>query len=130
LERPDNWGIPQSQLGVQVRGSGYAADLADSPEQLAAQGVQYVAVSSMDYERFFIRGVRSTPDHPGYVEHQRRFYESLFARGELVWSSAPSPAADAFLNPEIRVYRIAGLKGSGEAGTGRWSGTISRYPPR
>jgi hypothetical protein len=110
MEEPDRWRFPQSELGMGIRGQDYAPNLADTPEQLAAENVDYVVVSSQAYERFFVRGIRSTPDQPGYVEHQRHFYEGLFARGNLVWSSIPSPPTDSFVNPEVRIYRIAQLR--------------------
>ena len=65
MEVPDRWHFPQSELGMQIRGRDYIADLADSPQELAEQNVDYAVVSSQAYERFFVRGVRSTADQPG-----------------------------------------------------------------
>ena len=114
LEAPDHWNFPSFELGMRVRGRNftpcYVADLAATPEQLADSGVDYAVVSSQSYSRFFISGIRSTPDRPDYLAHQRGVYEGLFARGELVWSTVPSPPTDSYSNPEIRIYRIAQLR--------------------
>jgi hypothetical protein len=74
---------------------------------LARMGVEYVAVTDFCFGRYFDPNIRPTKDAAAAFEYRRRWYEELFARHELVWSSAPAhPAYGHFNNPELRLYRL------------------------
>jgi hypothetical protein len=88
----------------------YAGDIANSPEALAASGVEYVAVVETAYDLFFAPGVTNSLHDDGIRVRRERFYADLFARGELVWSYSPSPNSHGFTDPELRLYRISGLR--------------------
>jgi hypothetical protein len=100
----------QKPLRQQIlRSSMYASDSAGTVEQLADQGIDYVAVASMTYERFFVPQIGGAPGSEALYARRRKFYDDLFARGELLWSSVPSPPTHSFTNQEVRVYRITKL---------------------
>jgi hypothetical protein len=105
----DPWRFPgQSRLRQRVTQLMFAADAAPTPADLANQGVQYVAVASLSFERFLMPGVEPIP---GYQRQQAfyqrsQFYRKLFEHGQLVWKSVPSPSTNAYVNMELRVYRI------------------------
>lgn len=80
-----------------------------SATRIAVQGYDYVAVAGPTFERYYIPGVYD-PGRADRVPEQRRFYDDLFARGELVWSYHPDPETHASHNPELRVYRISQLR--------------------
>lgn len=90
----------------------YAADVG-TLDALAQRGIRYVAVSHLNYARFFIPGAHGIDDHDEWFAHRQQFYSDLFARGELVWSSTPNPPTHANVNPELRVYRIDHLRPGG-----------------
>ncbi|HLZ02014.1 MAG TPA: hypothetical protein VKR55_07650 [Bradyrhizobium sp.] len=104
----DSWRYPtQNRIAARIIRVGSVADRAPTFEQLKMSGVDYVAVAEPKYERYFRPGVHSTSSEgANQVAQHRRFYEDLFARAELVWSSAPSPPSHAYLNPELRLYRL------------------------
>jgi hypothetical protein len=82
---------------------GFAADLG-TVDELRAKGVGYVAVSEMDYGKFFLAGLR--PQEAGQQDFERRraFYDELFRGGELLWERDKSTVI--YLHPGIRVYRL------------------------
>lgn len=98
----------ESKLPVRFKASFWAADLSDF-DALRDFGVDFVAVSEGAYGRFFDPRVRPSPNDT-HFDARRRFYEQLFARGELVWSSDPEPPTHAFVNPPLRLYRVSGAR--------------------
>ncbi len=118
----DHWRYPeQSPIPARIVKVHSAADRAPTLEQLKMSGVDYVAVAEPEYERYFRPGVRSVASAgTDQVAQHRRFYTDLFARAELVWSSVPAPPSHAYLDPELRVYRlpdvtVAGRKSRGDS---------------
>ncbi|WP_428938806.1 ArnT family glycosyltransferase [Fontivita pretiosa] len=105
----DPWRFPeQSRVRQRVMQLMFAADAAPTPADLANEGVQYVAVASYTYERFFVPGVEPMPGtQPERSFHQRAdFYRKLFEQGKLLWQSVPSPSTNAYVNMELRLYQI------------------------
>src|SRR5581483_7126654 len=86
----------ERQLPVKLTIGFWAADLGayDTLREIT----DYIAVSETSYGRFFDPHVRSATNDTHY-EACHRFYEQLFARGELVWSSDPHPPTYSFINP-------------------------------
>lgn len=70
-------------------------------------GIECVVVARPAYDRFFNPDVHSTSTNIEELQNRRKFYESIFSEGELLWASTPSPDAFAYMNPQIAVYRIA-----------------------
>ena len=107
LQRSDDPRIPESErrLPVILRIKFWVVDFGD-PQFMRLSGADYVAVTERAYSRFF------DPDiHPGTSEvsrynARRRFYEQLFAKGELIWSSTPAPPTYSPVNPALRLYRL------------------------
>jgi hypothetical protein len=116
LTAGDPWRFPDSPrppqpVHVGSGGVGFASGMGLSPAELASSGYQYVVAASCSYQRFF-EPVYGTYGAQDWLDQNRRFYEELFQHGELVWSSKPSPDSHAYVNMEIRVYRISHLAGS------------------
>ena len=95
----------ERKLPVSLQAMFWVADFGEF-ESLSSLGVNYVAVSERAYGRFFDPDVHAAPDDWHYSA-RRRFYEKLFAEGELVWSSNPDPPTYSFVNPALRLYRIS-----------------------
>jgi len=98
----------QPAMQAQIIDKKLAADAASTVDALAASGVEYVAVADSNYERYLMPGVHGLFPKENDLARRRRFYEELFARGRLVWSSRPTIPTHSFVNPEIRLYRITG----------------------
>ena len=81
----------------------FAADLG-TLDEVQAQGVTHVAVSEMDYGKFFLRGLRPQESARADFDRRREFYERLFREGELLreWDKGTV----LYLHPGIRVYRL------------------------
>jgi hypothetical protein len=103
----DPWRYPhQSRIQARIVRTGSVAD-APTIDHLKAAGVDYVVVAEPKYERYFRPGVHSVSyARQEDVLRRQQFYNELFARAELVWSSIPSPPSHAYVNPELRVYRL------------------------
>jgi hypothetical protein len=84
----------------------FIADLRSLAEA-RARGITHIAACSMAYDRFFDPGIVPVEAEKERYERRRRFYETLFAEGELLWHKAPARDMEAFTHPEIRLYRIA-----------------------
>jgi 4-amino-4-deoxy-L-arabinose transferase-like glycosyltransferase len=70
-------------------------------------GIEYVAVCSRAYERFFDGDTAFGSDAVRErFERQKRGYEELFAEGELVFEAGDARVAGAPVNPTVRLYRI------------------------
>ena len=93
-------------LGVRVETKNWAADFGEL-QSLQVLGANYVAVSAKAYGRFFDPDIRPLAIDSRY-QARRRFYEELFAKHELVWSSTPSVPTYSFVNPPLRLYRLHG----------------------
>ena len=104
----DSWRYPmQSTIRARIVKATSMADRAPTLEQLKTSGVDYVAVAEPRYERYFRRGVHSmSSEGAAQVAQHKRLYKDLFARAQLVWSSVPSPPSHAYLDPELRLYRL------------------------
>jgi hypothetical protein len=104
----DSWRYPmQSRIRARIIKVVSVADRAPTLEQLKVSGVDYVAVAEPRYERYFRPGVHSvSSEGAAQVVQHKRLYQELFARAELVWSSVPSPPSHAYVNPELRLYRL------------------------
>lgn len=98
-----------------VRGSGLRTQswVADFGE-LQSLDANYIAVSEKAYGRYFRPEARPLPQHPRF-HARRQFYEELFAKHELVWSSTPSVQTYSFVNPQLRLYRIRNSERQKEA---------------
>lgn len=99
----------QSPLTARVMRVGRAPDAGPLP-WLAGRGIRYVIVAEPDYQRYFVKGIRAEPGDELAFNYRKSFYETLFARGTLVWHSKPSPPSGSYVNPEIRVYDISVFK--------------------
>jgi hypothetical protein len=88
----------------------FAPQLGSSAEQLAASGYTHVAVSRANYHRYFEPGVEGLPGYEHQFREFRNCYAELFARGYLEWASVPKPSTNAYVNNEIRLYRISHLR--------------------
>ncbi len=91
--------VPQTILAKK-----YAADLG-TLEELRARGVSYVAVSEMDYGKFFLESLRPQESEREDFERRRTFYQQLFSGRKPVFEREKSTVL--YLHPGIRVYRIA-----------------------
>jgi hypothetical protein len=104
----DPWRFPrQSRIQAQIVRTGSLSDRAPTIDHLKTAGVDYVVVAEPKYERYFRPSIHSV----SYARQEdllrrQRFYSELFSRAELVWSSVPSPPSHAYVNPELRVYRV------------------------
>ena len=95
----------ERQLPVRLTISYWVADLGDY-DALRATGVDLIAVSESAFGRFFDSYVWPSPNDTQH-QRRRRFYEQLFAQGELVWASDPDLPTYSFINPELRLYRVS-----------------------
>ncbi|MEO8350387.1 MAG: hypothetical protein ABI680_01570, partial [Chthoniobacteraceae bacterium] len=91
--------VPQTILAKK-----YAADLG-TLEELRARGVSFVAVSEMDYGKFFLESLRPQESEREDFERRRAFYEQLFTGRKPVFEREKSTVL--YLHPGIRVYTIA-----------------------
>jgi hypothetical protein len=111
LEGPgDPWRYPhQGTIAAQILRPDVLHGQPTTMAQLKAAGIDYVAVAEPKYERYFRPGIHTI----GYAREpdlaaRQHFYRELFTRGELVWASAPSPPNHAYVDPELRLYRLPG----------------------
>ena len=76
-------------------------------KDLAAMGVEYVAVTDFGFGRYFDPNIKPAADATAVFEYRRNWYRELFREHELVWASAPAhPTYGHFNNPELRLYRL------------------------
>jgi hypothetical protein len=92
------------------RSSMHAADMADTVDAMAAAGIKYVAVSNMNFERFFDPEVGGVAGNEQWFEQHRKFYEDLFSRGKLMWQSHPRYETHGWVDMDLRLYDISNLK--------------------
>lgn len=102
----------QPQLRATLRRDGFmhVADIAETVDDLARQGYSYVAVSSLNFDRFFDREVAGVPGNEDWFKRHRQFYEDVFTRGKLVWKSEPKHRTNAWVDIDLRLYDIRNLK--------------------
>jgi hypothetical protein len=106
----DKWRHPdQPRVQAHVPFSFFAAQEGTLDQQLA-RNISYVAVCDAAYERFFTPGVHPLAGADSTFHHHKQFYEELFRRGELVWSSTPQVPTHAYVDMALRVYKIAQLR--------------------
>ena len=90
--------VPQKVLDAKS-----AADLG-TIDELLAKGVTHVAVSDESYDRYLRKKT------PGRGGKHREFYERLFKEGTLLKEWLPGTIS--YLQPGLRLYRIAPASGS------------------
>lgn len=107
LQRNDDPRIPESErrLPVLLRVTFWVADFGDL-NFIRGSGADYVAVNETAYNRLFDPDIHPIPSEVGRCNARRRFYEQLFAEGELIWSSTPHPPTYSSVNPALRLYRL------------------------
>jgi hypothetical protein len=106
----DPWRFPdRKRYRANVSSGGFAFGRGSLPS-LARSGVRYVVAAEPNYQRYFAPGVIAAEGDEYSFEYARSFYATLFARGELVWSSKPTPPSGAYVDPELRVYDISTFK--------------------
>ena len=91
----------------EVRLPGVHAASAGSLAQLRRQGYTHVIVCELAYSRYFNPYLRPIPSHQEEVQRHRQFYEDLFREGQLIWQYDPDPPSYSYINPPLRVYRLA-----------------------
>jgi len=107
IESGDKWRHPdQPRIGAFIPNTFYAADQGPLEQQIAKR-VAYVAVCDATYERFLMPGVRPLAGADSTFYRCRRFYQELFRRGKVVWSSEPRVPTHAYVDMGLRVYQIA-----------------------
>lgn len=85
-----------------------------NPLTLARKGYSYVAVCNANFERFFEPDVHGVRGNESWFTDHKKFYEELFQKGELVWSSNPRYRSDSYVGMDIRIYKISHLLPPGE----------------
>lgn len=85
-----------------------------NPLTLARKGYSYVAVCNANFERFFEPDVHGVRGNESWFTDHKKFYEELFQKGELVWSSDPRYRSDSYVGMDIRIYKISHLLPPGE----------------
>ena len=97
--------IPQTVVTPRWRGkrSNFAADLGPL-EKMRASGITHVAVSEMDYGKFFRGNLRPQNEGDSDFARRRAFYDELFREGELLFEWEKGLVL--YLHPGIRVYRL------------------------
>jgi hypothetical protein len=100
----DPWRFPDAPRRTQDVTYTMSAATIGSFDRLVEQGFDYVAVCDMNFERFLDPHVRCSD--PGFLEQRRAFYRDLFTRGELVWSNTPVRPTNAYVDQDLRLYRI------------------------
>jgi 4-amino-4-deoxy-L-arabinose transferase-like glycosyltransferase len=88
--------IPQRVIGVKLKSA--------TLDELRASGVTHVAVSESDYGRYFRRAGRAREEFQSEFAQRRAFYESLFERGEKLWSRPRGTVI--YLHPGLELYRL------------------------
>jgi hypothetical protein len=84
-----------------------AAPEAGDLDQLAREGVEYVAVTDIRYAPYFDPFIHSAPGTKPLYDFHRNWYESLFRDHDPVWSSEPEHRTfSTYTNPAIRLYRL------------------------
>lgn len=74
--------------------------------ELRRKGVTHLALTEIDYARYFDPYTRARPRKEQPFARGREFFADVFARGELLWESRPDPDTHSFVNPEVRLYRL------------------------
>ena len=82
----------------------YAANLAQTPEALAGQGIAYLVVSESDYGIFF-RKAATTGHLSPELQKRREFYLDLFRQFQPIWQRPRGTAI--YLHPGLQIYRLS-----------------------
>lgn len=80
-----------------------------SVESMARSGVKYVAVSNMNFDRYFEPQVTGSAGNDSVFPQHRQFYVDLFAKGKLLWQSDPQYRTFSYVSMDLRLYDISGL---------------------
>jgi hypothetical protein len=93
-----------ARVPQKVMDKSFAADLADSLDDLRAKGVEYVAVCRQNYGRYFNDETKPQAGIKTGYDKRRDFYTRVFTEGELLkeWPKGPI----LYLQPGIRLYKI------------------------
>jgi hypothetical protein len=97
--------IPQKVITPtwQGRRSNFVADFG-SLETMRTAGITHVAVSEMDYGRFFRTSLRPQNAAAADFARRRAVYDQLFREADLVFEREKGLVL--YLHPGIRVYRL------------------------
>lgn len=102
LQSPDG-----QNLGVNfVRTRGYLSNWGSVEVLRKNARATHVIVCDLAYDRYFNEWFKPVDDD-NQAEYRRRFYEDVFAQGELVWEVNPPVKTGSYTNPRLRVFRIA-----------------------
>lgn len=93
--------------GITVR-EAFAATRFGPLASLPQQGISYVAVADVAYDRYFVPQLHPTDDFKQEYDDNRKFYADLFTNHKPVWQYDPEMNLHACTNPAIRLYRIEG----------------------
>jgi hypothetical protein len=102
----------QPPLRVRLRKDTFrnVCELAPTVDDLARQGVQYVAIADLNWARFFDLETHGIGSGEETFQRQKQFYQDLFDRADLVWSSTPVYPTHAWVDIDLRLYDITHLK--------------------
>jgi 4-amino-4-deoxy-L-arabinose transferase-like glycosyltransferase len=101
-DRPERLAVQPLLSQRVVQAKRYMADLADTPEALAATGVDYIVISESDYGVFFRKAAGGHLSES--FQKKRAFYDSLFKDYKPLW--ARERGTGIYLHPGLMVYRI------------------------
>lgn len=87
-----------------VQAKRYAADLGDTPDAVAATGIDYLVISESDYGTFF-RKAASEHLSPAF-QKKRGFYEALFKDYKPLWVRDRGKSG-IYLHPGLQIFKIA-----------------------
>jgi hypothetical protein len=102
----DPWRHPDQPRRTQQIGYAMTAAAAGDLDSLARRGVDYIAIADANFERFLDPYVHPTASFGPQYRQYRAFYEKLFTQGELVWSNTPAHPTNAYVDQDLRLYRI------------------------
>jgi hypothetical protein len=101
-DRPERLAVQPLLPQRIIQAKRYAADLADTPEALAAKGIDYLVISDSDYGVFF-RKAAAGHLSPSF-QQKRAFYETLFKDYKPLWSR--DRGTGIYLHPGLQIYRV------------------------
>lgn len=90
-------------LDQEVLGKSLAADVG-TIDELRRRGIRYIIVSEADYGAYFTKTTRPRAEVRNEFERRKRFYERLFAEGQLLW--ARKGGTLQYLQPAVKLYYL------------------------
>jgi len=96
-----------ARVPQKVFNANFAPDLG-TLDELRAMGVTHVAICQQSYRRYFRDETKPREGARTAFDHRREFYAEVLEQGELLreWP----PGTISYLQPGIRLYRVAPLK--------------------